>query len=105
MGTHEPDGATPVWLTLAAVGGVMACCAAPALLVLAGTGVGAALVHSGGGLAVGVGLAAALAAAGVVWRCRRTCPSPAVPALRWGHAPRPGDDDEAHPRAESTHAP
>jgi hypothetical protein len=71
MATRGPGDRTSVWPMLVALGAVVACCAGPALLVLAATGLGMATIRSGAVLA-GATAAAVLLVAGVVW-WRRAC--------------------------------
>ncbi len=81
----RPSGRSSIWLPMAAAGAVVVCCAGPTLLVLAATGLGAAALHSGAFLVVGMGLAAAMGIGGLVWWRRRTCARPVVPALHSPH--------------------
>ncbi len=81
----RPSGRSSVWLPMAAAGAVVVCCAGPTLLVLAATGVGAAALHSGAFLVVGMGLAAAMGIGGIVWWRRRTCARSVVPAFHGSH--------------------
>ncbi len=101
MVTPEPDGRTTVWPMLVAVGAVVACCAGPALLALAATGIGVAAIRSGailaGATAVGV-----LVIIGLVWWRRQACACPAASAGPPSHAPRSTGDHEATPRERLT---
>ncbi len=81
----KPSGRSSVWLLMTATGAAVLCCAGPTLLILAATGVGAAVLHSGAFLIAGIGLAAAMGIGGVVWWRRRTCARPVVPALHSSH--------------------
>ncbi len=80
-------GRSSVRFILAAAGAAVLCCAGPTLLILAASGVGAVVLHSGAFLAVGTGLAAAMGIGGLVWWGRRTCARRTVPALRGSHEP------------------
>jgi hypothetical protein len=77
-----------LWSLLAIVGGLALCCGGPILLVLAGAGLGAAVVHSGTFLLVGATVAAVLAIAGFVWWRRRVCGCPTLPATPALNKPR-----------------
>jgi hypothetical protein len=81
----RPGGRSPVWLLMAAAGAAVLCCAGPALLILAATGVGAVVIHSGAYLVVGTGFAAAVGVGGLVWWRRRICARRTAPALRGPH--------------------
>ncbi len=80
MATRGPGDRTSVWPLLVAIGAVVACCAGPALLVLAATGLGVAAIRSGAVLA-GATAAAVLLVAGLVWWWRRAsaCSDPSDP--------------------------
>ncbi len=79
------SGRSSVWLLMAAAGAAVLCCAGPTLLILAATGVGEVVLHSGVFLVVGTGLAAALSIGGLVWWRRRTCARRVVPAFHDSH--------------------
>ncbi len=68
-------------------GAALLCCAGPALLILAATGVGTVVLHAGPFLVAGIGLTTVLAIGGLLWSRRRTCARPAVPALHGSHEP------------------
>ena len=101
----ERGEAASFWPALAAVGAVILCCAGPVLLaVLAATGLGAVAARSAEPLAVGLGLAAAVVIAGLMWRRRRACACPGGGALSPDGAARSPGDGEVGPRPHPTHA-
>ncbi len=94
------------WPALAAVGAVILCCVGPALLaVLAATGLGVVAARSAEPLAIGLGLAAAVVIAGLVWRRRRACACPGVRALSPDGAARSPSDGAAGPGPYPTRHP
>lgn len=102
MAAPEPDDRTSRWPVLLAVGGIIVCCAGPALLALAATGGGVAAVRSGPAL-MGAAVVAALVVAGLVWRRRRSCARPTVPAMHGPHEPHVLEDRATPGRREPTH--
>ena len=81
----RPSGRSSVWLPLAAAGAVGVCCAGPALLVLAATGLGVGAVHAGAPLLAGIGVVAALSIGSLVWWRRRACARSVVPTSHGSH--------------------
>jgi hypothetical protein len=81
------SGRSSVWLLMGAAGAAVLCCAGPTLLVLAASGVGAVVLHSGAFLFVGTGLAVAMGIGGLVWWRRRTCARRVGPVLHGSHEP------------------
>ena len=81
------SGRSSVWLLMAAAGAVVVCCAGPALLVLAATGLGVGAVHAGASLLAGIGLVAALSIGSLAWWRRRACARSIVPTSYGSHEP------------------
>jgi hypothetical protein len=81
---------------------MIVCCAGPALLALAATGVGVGAVRSEPAL-MGAAVVAALVIAGLVWWRRRGCACPTVPAMPGPHEPRALGDSATLQRREPTH--
>ena len=81
----RPGGRSSVWLLVAAAGAAVLCCAGPALLILAVSGVGAVVLQVGVSVIVGTGLAAAAAIGTLVWWRRRACGRRTVPTLHGPH--------------------
>ncbi len=81
----RPSGRSSVWLLTAAAGAVVVCCAGPALLVLAATGLSVGALHAGASLLAGIGVVAALSIGSLAWWRRRACVRSVVPTSRGSH--------------------
>lgn len=93
MGMPGPSSRASLSLMVIAAGAAVLCCAGPALLILAATGLGAVAVRSGAYRVGGVCLAAALGVAGLAWWRRQSCASAVAPDLHSSLRKSSNDDE------------